>query len=222
MYHEKEHNFYFDPPCRAIRINLEWRCTKESTTNQEQPWSENSAETASVSSISAFDELNSLTDAVMSANDLKSLEPGNCPIVTLNISQLPYVLTFDWGLGCIGQDGVTRSGQISVSFSGKMNVVGKVATFTFIDFYYNGNKITGIHTITYAGLNPDNNWPRFDVHTEAQILFPDNKSILYNSDNSRLFAEGSETLSWTDDVWHIVGTSSGTTRAGIDLDGFDY
>lgn len=190
-------------------------CQKDKTTNQQQPWDKNSAENSSVTAMNTFDGLNSLADQAISSNNLKSLKLGACPVINLNISQLPYILTFDWGTGCTGQDGITRSGKITLSLSGLMNVAGKVATFTFTDFYSNGTKITGAHSITYAGLNPGNNWPRFDVHTNAQLLFSDNTSITYLSDNSRLLAEGAGTLSWTDDVWHIIGTASGKTRAGI-------
>jgi hypothetical protein len=190
-------------------------CKKDSTTSA-QYWNSNSVEKTSVNSLNTFDQLNSLADMALSANNLKSLRLGDCPVITLNISQLPYTLTFDWGSGCTGNDGITRIGMITLSISGMMDIVGKTATFTFTDFYADGNKITGVHTITYAGLNAGNNWPRFDVHTDAEILFPDNKTIIYKSDNSRLMAEGSGTASLTDDVWHIIGTAHGTTREGID------
>jgi hypothetical protein len=190
-------------------------CQKDSTTNQQSPWDQNSAESSSVTGLNTFNALNSLTDKTFSTDNLKSAGIGDCPTITANISQIPYVLTFDWGAGCVGTDGVTRKGKITVSLTGLMNVVGNVATFTFIDFYSGGNKITGVHTITYSGLNPGNNWPRFDVHTDAQILFPDNKSMTYLSDNTRLLAEGSTTLSLSDDVWRIEGTWSGKTRDGV-------
>ena len=180
------------------------------------PWNINSPEKSAVIGNETFDGLNSLTDAVFNSNNLKSLKLGECPVITLNISQLPYTLTFDWGTGCTGADGIARSGKISISLTGKMGTVGSVATFTFTDFYSDGNKISGVHTITYAGPNPGNGWPRFEVHTEAQITFPDNKSMTYNSDNIRLFAAGYDTpLNFSDDVWRIEGTASGTTRNGV-------
>ena len=169
-------------------------CKKESTTTQQQPWDKNSAEVSSVTGLNTFEGLNSLADQTFSSNSLKSLKLGECPLVTLNISQLPWVLTFDWGTGCTGQDGIMRRGMITMSLSGYMSVAGNAATFTFTDFYSNGTKITGVHSITYAGLNPGNNWPRFDIHTDAQIVYTDYTSITYQSDNSRLLAEGAGTL----------------------------
>ena len=191
-------------------------CEKSSTNDENDPWNANSAEKSVVTAQQTFEGLNSLTDAAFSSNDLKSAGIGDCPSITLDISQTPYTLTLDWGTGCTGNDGITRSGQITVSLSGRMDVVNNVATFTFDNFYSDGNKLTGIHTITYTGLNSGNNWPRYEVHTEAIITFPDNKTITYNSDNIRLFAAGSDTpLNWNDDVWHIEGSSSGKTRSGV-------
>ena len=189
---------------------------EKSTTSETDSWNINSAEKSAVIGQQTFDGLNALTDAAFNSSNLKSGSLGDCPVITLNISQLPYIVTFDWGTGCTGSDGIARSGMITISLSDKMGIVGSVATFTFTDFYSGGNKISGVHTITYAGLNTGNDWPRFDVHTEAVITFPDNKTITYDSDNIRLFAAGSDTpLNWSDDVWRIEGTSSGKTREGV-------
>ncbi len=191
-------------------------CKKDGANVENDQWNTNSPAKSAVAAQQTFEELNSLTDAAFNASNLKSGVLGDCPTVTLNISELPYILTLDWGSGCTGSDGVTRSGKITISLTGKMGVPGSVATFSFLDFYSDGNKLTGTHTITYTGVDTETNWPRFDVHTEAVITFPDNKFITYNSDNIRLFAAGSDTpLNWNDDVWHIMGTASGTTRNGV-------
>ena len=190
-------------------------CQKDSTTAKSQGWDQNSPEASNVIGLNTFDALNAIADQTFSTNNLKSAGIGDCPSLTLDISQTPWVLTFDWGTGCVGTDSIDRKGKITVSMTGLMNVPESVATFTFIDFYSGGNKITGIHTITYAGLNPGNSWPRFEIHTEGQITYPDGKYITYLSDNVRLLAEGAGTATWTDDVWRIEGTWSGTTREGV-------
>ena len=109
-----------------------------------------------------------------------------------------------------------RSGKVKVSLTGLMNVVNSVATFSFVDFVNDGNKITGTHRITYKGLNAGNNWPRYEVFTEARIEFPDKKFITYRANYIRLQSEGSATpLILADDVWRIEGSSSGVSREGI-------
>ena len=163
-----------------------------------------------------FETLNGITDTYIGSNGLKS-SLITCPSIsaTLNASW-PLVISFDWGTGCqSADDGITRSGKISVSLSGKMNVAGSVATFTFTDFVSDGNKISGVHLITYNGLNPNNNWPRYTVFTEAKIEFSDGKFMTYRTEYVRLLAEGSSTLAITDDVWRIEGSASGLTREGV-------
>lgn len=190
-------------------------CQKENlTAKAPQPYDQNSTEASSVTALNTFDALSVFADVAFSTDHLKSVSFGTCPILTIQTAA-PITLTFDWGTGCVASDSITRKGKIKVSLSGLMNVVNSVATFTFVDFYSGGNKISGVHTITYAGLNPGSIWPRYEVHTDARITFPDGKYITYQCDYHRLLAEGSTTSSWTDDVWRIEGTWSGKTREGV-------
>lgn len=190
-------------------------CQKDSVTAKApQPYDQNSTESSSVVALNTFDALNALTDQTFSTDHLKLYTIGTCPVVTIQTAA-PITLTFDWGTGCLGTDSIMRKGKITIVLSGLMNVTGSVATFTFSDFYSSGNKISGVHTITYAGLNPGSTWPRYEIHTDAKITFPDGKFITYQSDYHRLLSAGATTASWTDDTWRIEGTWSGTTRDGV-------
>jgi hypothetical protein len=190
-------------------------CQKETTTTTPQPNDANSSEKSIVIGDQVFDGINNLSFSYFSSAGLKSA--AICPAITATLStSFPLVITFDWGTGCPGTvDAITRSGKIAMSLSGKMNEPNSVATFMFTDFVSEGNKISGVHKITYKGLNAGNNWPRYEVFTEARIEFPDKKFMTYRAVYVRLQSEGLSTTSWTDDVWRIEGTSSGTTREGI-------
>jgi len=194
-------------------------CKKDSTTTTaSQPGDKNTSEGSIVISDQTFEGINGIANGYFAATGLKSATLGTCPAISVSaITSFPIVVTCDWGTGCISaEDGITRSGKISVSLSGLMNVVNSVATFTFTDFVADGNKITGTHRITYVGLNAGNNWPRYAIFTEAKIEFPDKKFITYRAEYTRLQSEGSATpLILADDVWRIEGSSSGTTREGI-------
>ena len=193
-------------------------CQKDSTTTTtSQPGDNNSSEGSIVISDRTFEGLNGLVYGYIATSGLKSGTLGTCPSITATLNaSFPIIITCDWGTGCISaEDGITRSGKIIVSLSGLMNVVSSVATFTFNNFVNDGNKITGVHKITYKGLNTGNNLPRYNVFTEAKIEFPDKKFIDYRAEHIRLHAEGSSTLTLTDDVWRIEGSSSGKTREGV-------
>jgi len=193
-------------------------CQKDSTTTTSQPGDKNSSEGSIVIGDQSFEGLNGLVFGQISTSGLKSGSLVTCPSITATLNaSFPVSIAFDWGSGCTGaDDGVTRSGKITASVSGMMNLANSVVTFTFTDFVSDGNKISGVHKITYMGLNTGNNWPRYKVLTEAKIVFPDNKFINYRAEYVRLQSEGSSTpLIIADDVWRIEGNSSGTTREGV-------
>ena len=193
-------------------------CQKESTTSTAiVPGDSNTSEGSIVISDRTFEGLNGIVDGFMATTGLKSAAIGSCPSITATLtSSFPITISIDWGTtGCTSaEDGIARSGMVTASLSGLMNVTNSVATFKFVDFVSNGNKITGVHRITYKGPNPGNNWPRYAIFTEAKIEFPDKKFITYRAEYIRLQSEGSATLAVADDVWRIEGSSSGTTRAG--------
>jgi hypothetical protein len=189
-------------------------CEKTSTTtNTSTP---STPEGSSIVAEQTFSDINTFADNFFSESGLKSSPTGlTCPTVSWNLASLPFSLVFDWGTGCTGTDGVLRKGKISISLTGLMTAVNSIATFTFDNYYAGGLKITGTHSITYVGLNSGNNWPRYQIATDARFDFPDGKFMTYHANYWRLLSAGSETASISDDVWRIEGASSGTTADGI-------
>ncbi|NEW81235.1 MAG: hypothetical protein GZ094_02560 [Mariniphaga sp.] len=194
-------------------------CQKDTTTSTiAQPGDMNTSEGSIIIGDKTFDALNGFVFGQISTSGLKSATLGTCPAVTATLNgSFPVSITFDWGTGCTGaEDGITRSGKITASVSGMMNMASSVITFTFTDFVSEGNKISGVHRITYMGPNSANSWPRYSVFTESRIEFPDKKFITYRAEYIRLHSEGSATpLIIADDVWRIEGRSTGTTREGV-------
>lgn len=193
-------------------------CQKEdSTKTVSQPGDENSTEGSILIGDRTFEGLNGFTDNYLASSGLKSL-PLTCPAITVSpLTSFPLTVTVDWGTaGCTSaDDNIARKGQITISLSKLMNEVNAVATFTFKDFVSDGYRISGVHRITYLGLNAGNNWPRYSVFTEARITFPDNKYITYRAEYIRLKSEGASTVTQDDDVWRIEGHSSGVTKEGV-------
>jgi hypothetical protein len=187
-------------------------CQKETVKNDTSPAT--SEETAVVSE-QTFIDINTIADDVFSLSGLKTTPTGlTCPAVSWSLNALPFSVTLDWGTGCTGLEGIYRKGKMTISLTGKMNELNSTATFAFDNFYTDGHKVTGVHRITYSGLNTGNSWPRYQIFTEARIDFADGKFITYRANYWRLFSEGSNTNSASDDVWRIEGTSSGTTVDG--------
>lgn len=194
-------------------------CQKDSgsASADNTPFGENSVEKNAVVATTTFDELNDYVQSGFDFNTLKSLDLtiGTCPVITVNFTTPPFSVTLDWGTGCKGTDGVTRTGKIVASLSGLMSEKNSVATLKIENYIVDGKKISGTTKITYVGLNTGNNWPRYSVLSEGKIVFADNTTLTYRSEYVRLQATGSGTPSMLDDTWRMEGTSSGVNRDGV-------
>ena len=202
----------------VITLLFVYACQKENNTatTDNTPFNENSVEKNAVVATATFDGLSDLAQAGFDSNTLKSLDLnlGSCPAIGLNFTQTPFTITLDWGTGCKNSDGITRSGKVTMTLSGMMNVVGSEATFKFVDFVSDGKKLSGVHRIKYLGPNSGNNWPKYSVFTEGKIEFADKSVITYRSEYVRLQSEGKGTASLLDDTWRMEGTSSGVNKDG--------
>lgn len=202
----------------VLIMALIYACQKDSTTgvSDDTPFNSNSVEKNAVVATTTFDELNDFAQSGFDADNLKSLSLsfGNCPAISVNFTTPPFSVLLDWGTGCKSGDGITRSGKINISLSGMMGEKNSVATMRIENFMVEDRKITGITKITYLGLNPGNNWPRYGVLTEGKIEFADKSTVTYRSEFVRLQSTGIGTASMTDDTWRMEGSSSGVNKDG--------
>jgi hypothetical protein len=194
-------------------------CQKDNSTatTDKTPFNANSVEKNAVVATAAFDELNDFAQSGFDATNLKGaiLSFGSCPSVSVNFMTSPFSITLDWGTGCLGSDGITRSGLIRISLTGLMNEKNSVATLKIENYTVDGKKISGTTKITYQGLNPGNNWPRYSVVSEGKIEFTDKSVITYRSESVRLQAEGAGTPAIADDVWRTeIHSANGVNKDG--------
>jgi|GEM_PF-903047 len=198
------------------------KCEKNNDSDQMQPWSEKSPEVLNVAALEAIEGLNFLTDTIYTSNNLVSINPNNCPIVTFFTTSNPtahikYITTCDWSEnGCTGSDGIIRKGKIVITYTGKMNVPGSVAINTFSGFSNGGNRIEGFQEIKCTQSDPVNNFPSYEEYSYLNLQFPNQNFSLYKSRFTRTLINGSETSSKDDDVWELTGTINGTTSEDIE------
>jgi len=194
-------------------------CKKEnsSATVDNTPFNANSVEKNAVVATATFDELNDFAQSGFDATNLKGgiFSLGSCPAVSVNFMTPPFSISLDWGTGCTNSDGITRSGTINLSLSGLMNEKNNVATMNIENYIVDGKKISGTTKITYQGLNPGNNWPRYSIVSDGKIEFADKSIISYHSESVRLQAEGAGTTTITDDVWRTeIQSANGVNKDG--------
>jgi hypothetical protein len=138
---------------------------------------------------------------------------NDCPVVTVNLTATPKVVTMDFGTGCKGKDGKTRSGKILVTSTTLENFnVERVKTFE--NFFIEGKKIEGKITKKIT-IDREDHTRLANVKEDVTITFPDNGGkATRKSDMTReyqLFI-----LGWNkDNVMKSWGTSEFTRANGI-------
>lgn len=146
-----------------------------------------------------------------------SSEKSSCATITIDTISVPHTIVIDFGpTNCLCNDGKNRRGIINVSFTGHYRDPGSVHTITFDNYFVNDNQILGTKTVTNNGENGSGNLT-FTIVVDGQIIKANNAgTITFTSNRVREWIEGESTPEWSDDVYLITGTSSGskTTSSG--------
>jgi hypothetical protein len=133
----------------------------------------------------------------------------SCPTITITSGTFPKTITINYGSGCSGLNGSTRSGKINIVITGRRGTIGSTRTTTFDNYYFNGVKVEGTHVITTMPLNGQN--PVFSVSlTSGRLTLPDGKTVERTVNHQREWITGYNTPrnAW-DDEYLITGTASG-------------
>jgi hypothetical protein len=142
-----------------------------------------------------------------------------CATVSFDTTATPKKFTIDFGsTNCLCNDQINRRGKIIVSYVGFYKDSGSTHTITFDNYYVNNNKIEGTKTVKNGGRNSAGNLT-FSVTVNGSIIWDPSTyggggTSTYNSSRTREWIAGESTSIWSDDVYLISGTSSGTTRSG--------
>jgi len=122
-------------------------------------------------------------------------------------------IVVDFGSGCTDARGVVRKGKITITYAGKRFFPGSTIVTTFQDFFRNGVKVEGTHTLTNV-TSTNVSYPRFNVVIAGgKLTFPDGKTITREQNFTR---EWQRATNPTQDKWVIVAGSSasGTNKSG--------
>lgn len=171
----------------------------------------------------AFQDIYKNTNHVGEGDD-SDLRSG-CATVTHTAQRhsFPDTVTVDFGTtGCVGRDGRTRSGVITMIFTAPWRDAGSVTTITTSNYNVNGHAISGTKVITQQGANSAGN-PVFSVVvTNGQVTNPQGETTTWSCNKTFEWVDGDSTsyashgtAGVTDDVFHITGSSNGTSRAGV-------
>ena len=95
----------------------------------------------------------------------------DCPVITVNKTAVPQVITIDFGTACTGKDGKVRSGKIIVT-STSFNTFPSVRDKSFDNYMVDGKKVEGSIAKTIT-KDQENNIRTAVIQENIAITFPD-------------------------------------------------
>lgn len=177
---------------------------------------------------SYYTEINDISDQVArtgNASGFKVTEDqgtllSSCAVITFDTSSTvsasnPDTTTIDFGTGCIGNDGKSRSGKIIISSTGRYFDQGTVVTITPQNYFVNGNGVSGSRIVTNTGNNASGQ-PTFSVQVSGTVTLANNGgTITWSASRVRTWIAGYDTpLLFADDEISVTGSSNGTNASG--------
>ncbi len=187
-------------------------------------------ESAELDAVAAadFDEIDDITEGAMGYSD-GSIggrtdgeegkgrgmdERASCATVTHD--KEAQTITIDFGDGCEGQYGKTRSGIIFITYTGKRFIPGSQWTITFENFYIDDRHIEGTRSVENVSETLDDN-PKFHILlTDGKVTWPDGTFATREVDRYRVWVRASNPMM---DEIHIL---EGSIASGINQEGLNY
>lgn len=130
-------------------------------------------------------------------------------------ARFPMKIVIDFGPGCLGRDGHTRSGKIITEYSGRLTEPGKSATTRFDGFKFDSISVQGTHKITNTTA-AGSNQRQFTIDvTDAKLLKPNGNYSTWSGTRVITQIEGNGTpLYPLDDIFKVTGSSHGQIKHG--------
>jgi hypothetical protein len=159
------------------------------------------------------------TDTVKTFKDLD--DRLKCAVVTLNRSSSSTktrpigTIIVDFGAGCTDSRGVNRKGKIIVNYDGVRYATGSTAVTTFENYFRNGVKVEGVHSLTTVAPTLSGYFKSTVNVTGGKITFVDGKTVLREQTITREWQRNDKNP--LEDKWVIFSGSkaNGTNKNGV-------
>ncbi|RMG65093.1 MAG: hypothetical protein D6722_16250 [Bacteroidetes bacterium] len=132
--------------------------------------------------------------------------------VTVTHDSAAKTILLDFGAGCVGPDGKTRSGQILISYTYRLWRPGATLSVDLINYVVDGVQIDGTKTITNVSPNLQANISLNTQLVGGMMVWPNGDTA------TRAFTR---TQTWVrtphpiNDELHVDGAAQGTRRNGV-------
>jgi hypothetical protein len=208
----------------ALAMLSFFSCNKDSTLIEQS--SIDLADDDAVTNVAFDDVFNTVDNASIIMENLMGTAKGymgsevvltdSCPTITISAGGFPKTITINYGTGCSGFNGSTRSGKIMINVTDKRSVVNATRTVTFDNYYFNGIKVEGTKVLKTLPLNSNKNQVLSIKLTGGKLTLANGKTIERAFEHQREWSAGSNTPKYIwDDEWLITGTATGKNIEGI-------
>lgn len=171
-----------------------------------------------------FNDVSNISDEAGYSGSISNYRIGNddqllstCATVTfdtLNTADQDTIHINFGSTNCTCNDGRQRRGEVLVYYSGHYRDSASTHTITFNNYFVDDNQVLGTKTVTNNGHNAAGHLV-YSISVNGQIVLASNGgTITWNSQRQREWTQGEGTLIWSDDVYSITGSASGTSASG--------
>ena len=124
-------------------------------------------------------------------------------------------VTVDFGTtNCTCADGRNRRGKVIVTYTGRYRDSLTTITVGFNNYFVNDNQVLGTKTIVNNGHNAAGHLV-YTITVNGQIIKANNGgTISWTANKVREWTAGENTMQWSDDMYSITGSASGTGANG--------
>lgn len=136
----------------------------------------------------------------------------SCATVTNDAEN--HILTIDFGDGCVGPYGRTRSGKIIVAYSGTINDGVSNRIITFENFVVNERAVTGSIELRDITVNEDETISSTKKLVGLTITFPNGQSVTFNGNRTRVWTDGVRDGDPFNNKFRITGSVEGVWSNG--------
>jgi hypothetical protein len=173
---------------------------------------------------STFNDVTNISDEAGYSGTVSNYRVGNsegiltsCATVSfdsLNVNDQDTIHINFGTTNCTGNDGRERRGEILVYYMGRYRDSASVHTITFNNYYVNDNQVLGTKTVTNLGHNSAGHLV-YDIDVNGSVILANNGgTVTWTSQRLREWTTGEGTMIWSDDMYSITGSASGTGANG--------
>lgn len=130
---------------------------------------------------------------------------------TLTHDSIAKTILIDFGTGCVGADGKTRSGQLLLTYSQRLYRPGATLSIESISYVVEGVSVEGIKTITNVSTSFQDNMSLNVTLANGKLIFPNGDEVTRQVNKTYTWVRAAHPAL---DEFHVDGGVQGTNRAG--------